>query len=34
VPEGRGVEEYRNLFPIPASDIAANPNLDQNPGYN
>jgi hypothetical protein len=33
VPEGRGVEEYRNLFPIPASDIAANPNLDQNPGY-
>ena len=22
-----------NLFPIPASDIGANPNLDQNTGY-
>ena len=30
---GRGVEEYRDIFPIPASDLIANPNLVQNPGY-
>lgn len=30
---GRGVEEFRNIFPIPASDLIANPNLVQNPGY-
>ncbi|WP_345989511.1 RagB/SusD family nutrient uptake outer membrane protein [Chryseobacterium sp. Chry.R1] len=33
VKEGKGVDEYRNLFPIPANDIVANPNLIQNPGY-
>lgn len=33
VKEGRGVQEYRNLFPIPAADITANRNLVQNPGY-
>ena len=33
VKEGKGVDEYRNLFPIPANDIVANPNLVQNPGY-
>lgn len=27
-------EEYRTLFPIPADAIEANPNLEQNPGYN
>lgn len=31
--EGASVPEYRNLFPIPANDIIANPNLIQNPGY-
>lgn len=30
---GVGVADYRNLFPIPQSDLAANPNLRQNPGY-
>ena len=31
--EGTGVEAFRNLYPIPSSDITANPNLVQNPGY-
>jgi hypothetical protein len=30
---GTSVPEYLNLFPIPADDIIANPNLIQNPGY-
>lgn len=30
--DGRALEEHYNWFPIPASDIAANPNLQQN-GY-
>ncbi|RYD91329.1 MAG: RagB/SusD family nutrient uptake outer membrane protein [Sphingobacteriales bacterium] len=34
VKEGKAVEEYRNLFPLPISDLVANPNLKQNPGYN
>jgi len=25
---------HLNIYPIPASDLAANPNLKQNPGYN
>jgi len=33
IKEGQGVESFRNLFPIPASDLVANPNLSQNPGY-
>ncbi|WP_343686146.1 RagB/SusD family nutrient uptake outer membrane protein [Chryseobacterium gleum] len=33
VKEGKSVEDYRNLYPIPAKDIIANPNLVQNPGY-
>ncbi|MEN8155817.1 MAG: RagB/SusD family nutrient uptake outer membrane protein [Bacteroidota bacterium] len=33
VKEGRSVDSKYDLFPIPASDIGANPNLDQNPGY-
>ncbi len=33
VKDGKAVEDYRNLFPIPANDIVANPNLIQNPGY-
>lgn len=31
--DGSGIEEYRKIFPIPSSDIGANPNLKQNPGY-
>jgi hypothetical protein len=33
VAAGTGVASYRNLFPIPSTDLAANPNLKQNPGY-
>lgn len=33
VKDGKAVESYRNLFPIPVNDIIANPNLIQNPGY-
>jgi hypothetical protein len=33
VPEGRAVEPFRTLFPIPSTDITANPNLVQNQGY-
>ncbi len=33
VKEGRTTESFRNIFPIPASDILANPNLKQNEGY-
>jgi hypothetical protein len=33
VPGGVGIPEYRKLFPIPVSDLTANPNLKQNPGY-
>jgi len=31
---GQAVPAYRTLFPLPASDIIANSNLVQNPGYN
>lgn len=33
VKDGRGVESFRKLYPIPASDLTSNPNLKQNPGY-
>ena len=33
VKEGAAVESFRNLFPIPAAEINANPNLSQNEGY-
>jgi len=33
VAAGTGVADYRNLFPLPESDLSANPNLKQNPGY-
>lgn len=33
VPAGRSVEAWRDVFPIPNSDIGANPNLTQNTGY-
>ncbi|RYZ96965.1 MAG: RagB/SusD family nutrient uptake outer membrane protein, partial [Sphingobacteriaceae bacterium] len=30
---GRAVESFRNIFPLPSSDVIANPNLVQNTGY-
>ena len=33
VKEGKDVDSYRSLFPIPASDLTANSNLVQNDGY-
>lgn len=30
---GRALDETRNIYPIPAADIIANPGLVQNPGY-
>lgn len=33
VKDGRAVEDFRNIYPIPASDRIANPTLTQNPGY-
>jgi hypothetical protein len=33
VASGTGVDDKYNLFPIPSTDLTANPNLIQNPGY-
>lgn len=33
VPAGRTTEAFRNLYPLPASELLTNPNLKQNPGY-
>jgi hypothetical protein len=33
VQAGRTTEAFRDLYPLPASELEANPNLDQNPGY-
>jgi hypothetical protein len=33
VASGTGLPSYRNLMPIPESDLSANPNLKQNTGY-
>ncbi|MEM6800169.1 MAG: RagB/SusD family nutrient uptake outer membrane protein [Bacteroidota bacterium] len=33
VKEGRSVEAFRDIYPIPSSDLGANPNLQQNTGY-
>lgn len=32
-PSGRATPNHLNLYPIPASDLLANPRLTQNPGY-
>jgi hypothetical protein len=32
-PTGAATESFRDLYPLPASELAANPNLVQNPGY-
>jgi len=34
VQSGTSTPSYRDLYPIPATDIVANPNLIQNEGYN
>ncbi len=33
VPEGASTPSYLDVYPIPSTDIGANPNLVQNPGY-
>lgn len=33
VPQGATTESYRDLMPIPSSDLGVNTNLTQNPGY-
>jgi hypothetical protein len=33
VKNGTGVGDFRNIYAIPDADVAANPNLKQNPGY-
>jgi hypothetical protein len=30
---GVGVDEYRNIFPLPANVVSINSNLTQNEGY-
>jgi hypothetical protein len=32
-PAGTSTESFRDLYPLPASELSANPNLTQNPGY-
>jgi len=31
--DGRSIEDFRSLLPLPSSDVIANTNLTQNPGY-
>jgi len=33
VQPGRLTESFRNVYPLPASEVIANPNLKQNTGY-
>lgn len=33
VAEGTSTPSFRNILPIPSTDLNANPNLTQNPGY-
>ena len=33
VAAGRTTDSYRDLYPIPANELSANPTVDQNPGY-
>jgi len=32
-PAGQQTDAYRNLYPIPSSELVANPNIEQNDGY-
>ncbi|UCS91910.1 RagB/SusD family nutrient uptake outer membrane protein [Echinicola marina] len=31
--EGRAVDSFRDIYPLPTADLTANPNLEQNIGY-
>jgi hypothetical protein len=33
VKAGKAVADHLNIFPLPSSDVVANPNLIQNTGY-
>jgi len=33
VQAGQSTESFRDLYPLPANELVANPNLTQNPGY-
>jgi hypothetical protein len=33
VQAGKSTESFRDLYPLPASELVSNPNLTQNPGY-
>lgn len=33
VPQGTTTAEFRNIYPLPSSDLGVNTNLTQNPGY-
>jgi hypothetical protein len=33
VAAGTSTADFRNLYPLPANELVANPNLTQNPGY-
>jgi hypothetical protein len=33
VQAGKATETFRDLYPLPANELVANPNLTQNPGY-
>jgi len=33
IQNGTAVDPKYNLFPLPTTDLSANPNLHQNPGY-
>jgi len=33
VAAGKTTEAFRNLYPLPATELSSNPNLKQNPGY-
>ena len=33
VAAGTATESFRDLYPLPASELTTNPNLTQNPGY-
>ncbi|HWK88600.1 MAG TPA: RagB/SusD family nutrient uptake outer membrane protein, partial [Longimicrobium sp.] len=33
IPAGQATAVHLDLYPIPQSELLANPNLDQNPGY-
>jgi hypothetical protein len=34
IKNGQGIDSHYNIYPLPATDMGANPNLKQNPGYN